>query len=278
MDLSAPCRKYNVAVPAFNTNPAYVKACLESVSKAAGNWNSNQVEVTLVSDGSSSERNEQYCEIVDHYSGDLRVSFIQSAHVGIAGTRNTAVTESSAQWHVLVDSDDLLVPEFFTVVDASLRPETLFAFTDHAKVSHDLQRTVETRRKSMHASRLQTHMGGLTDPFLNFTFLIHCHILSAELFRRVGFFNTSIDYGDEIDFHLRCTKSLQPTEITHIPEVLYLYRDNPEGVCHDTSKYATLIANIEQLLLAEANSRGGGYRSCQRYGKTLDGAVEYHFA
>lgn len=279
MDLSTQSKKYNVAIPTYNTRPAYLESCLHSIAEAARRWDASKVEATIVSDGSEHTLNRAYSSICERLSGQLDTRFIvNSRNSGIANARNTAIKASAAEWHILVDSDDALVPNFFEVVDRALEPNHVFAFTDHMKVSEDLERCLETRRKAAYAAGLRADMGSLRDPFLNFTFLIHCHVLNRSLFDRIGFFNEAISYGDEIDFHLRCTVNLAPQEVLHIPEVLYVYRDNTDGVCHNATLYAELITTIEHLLLHEANRRGGGFSSCHRRGKTEDGAVEYTFA
>jgi len=233
-----------------------------------------EVELILVDDASDRDLSEEYARAAC-CPGERYVRL--ECQRGIAAARNKGVSMARNDWIVLLDSDDLLLPNFFREIRPYLGRSAQFVFTDHVKRTKDLSTILETRHKSTYYQQLREHAGSLLDPFLTHTFLIHCHILRRQLFSQVGSFNESIDFGDEIDFHLRASSLLQPYQFAHVPEVLYVYRENPAGVCEDPYKYRRLISNIEGLLLAEMQRRGGDSTECKRIGKEHDGAVRYEY-
>lgn len=270
--------KFSFVVPVFDTDPDYLRSCVSSIATAASEYKDGPVELILVDDGSAPRLAAEYGRIM---GSDLRFS-VRSELVrlpenrGIAFARNCGIRRASGDWMVLVDSDDVVLPSALNRISESVDQDTVLAFTAHEKRSTDLSRTIETRRKGRYAKMLESCAGGLLDPFLRYTFLIHMHVIRKSAYFAVGGFDGSIEFGDEIDFHLRLTDAYRrPSNYSYIDDVLYVYRDNPGGACRDPAKYARLIATIEGIILRKARARGAEVSSCLRSGKEPDGAVAY---
>lgn len=271
---------FSVVVPAYNTRPAYLTECISSIQRAAAHYRPEAVSIVVVDDGSNQSNSMKYREIVErHGTRSVETRLLRHhRNLGIAAARNTGVKASQAEWILLVDSDDAVRPDTFAVVSSTLSAGTLLAFTAHQKLDEGLSLEIETRRKAVYHRLLQQHAGTVRDPFLHYTFLIHMHIINRRLYDAIGGFDTSIDFGDEIDFHLRATERFSdPHYYQYIDEVVYTYRENGSGVCADASKYRKLISNIEKIMLAHGRRRGLNASRCTRAGKQPDGAVSYHY-
>ena len=279
MSTSEPCR-FAVVVPVFNTAERYFAACLDSIRRAAEHHGLGNVEVAVVDDASRPQPARAYRRIIDtERSHGLTVHHHAfGRHAGIAAAREHGVRSTGNEWIVLVDSDDLISPLTFSVLNNRLDTGDILAYTAHRKLTEDLSTTVEIRRKSRYQDLLRREAGTARDPFLHFTFLIHMHVIARRAFEAVGGFDRRISYGDEIDFHLRLTERYPGDRFRYIDEVLYLYRENSGGVCADAGHYRELITNIERVLLRHYIRRGGTALRCSRSGKEPDRAVRYEYA
>jgi glycosyltransferase involved in cell wall biosynthesis len=269
-----------VIVPVYNVQPVYFEQCINSITTAIRSYGPRQVELVVVNDGSDRGLVDHYRSILAASSqGGLSVAFIDRVHnEGMAAARAAGVEASGGCWFLLVDADDLLDSRTFHALDGRIDTDVVLAFTAHQKLTEDLASVIEVRRKTRYFELLRTCAGGMADPFLYHTFLIHLHIIKRSAYRAVGGFDRSIRYGHEIDFHLRLTAKYRLAQnYRYIDHVLYTYRDNPEGVCRSPELYSTLIQNIEAILLSHAVSRGIVASECRRTGKEEDGAVRYKY-
>lgn len=270
---------YAVIIPLYDTQPRYFQECLRSVDSAVQQYAYGDVEVIAIDDGSAENCAVQYRRIVESFvSCGLNLRYLRhDANYGIARTRAAGIESSSADWLVLLDSDDLLAPDVFAKV-ATIPDSAALAFTAHQKLTEHLNGMIEVRRKGYYFQQLHRFAGTISDPFLHHTFLIHLHIIRRSAYLAVGGFDSAIRYGDEIDFHLRLTSKFNdPNSYHYIDRVLYTYRENPAGVCGNPELYGQLITNIEAILLRHAQARGMTADSCRRFGKELDGAVGYRY-
>lgn len=272
-------RNYTIIVPVFNVQAAYFDECLASVQRATGQYGSPSIEVVVVDDGSTDANALRYERIMAKYSrsGMAITHARHDRNRGIAAARATGIRAGTAEWLLLLDSDDVVDPHLFTGL-AEVPDEAILAYTAHRKASEALHVVVETRRKRRYQELLGKYAGTLRDPFLHYTFLIHMHAIRRDAYDAVGGFDQSISYGDEIDFHLRLTGRFHdPSHYYYVDQALYTYRDNPIGVCRDPERYGSLISNIETILLRHARQRGMNADWCRRAGKAPDGAVGYEY-
>lgn len=269
--------RFSVISTARNTRPDLVGEMASSVAAAARQYG-EAVELVMVNDGSHGWYRREYASILKSPMSHVRPKLLNTGPRGIAAGRNLAAKSAEGEWLCVVDSDDLVRDDFFRQLSGGVLTKSSFVFTDHVKVTFDLSRLVEHRRKGRYLALLAQHAGGVQDPFLHGTFLVHCHVMHSSLFDRVGWFNESIRYGDEVDFHLRVSARLDAHEFGHVPEPIYVYRDNPDGVCRDEENYRELINSIESILLDEARFRGLQASRCSRHGKRPDGSVAYVYS
>ena len=121
----------SIVVPAYNPDTQHLKDCLASVgAQTYTNW-----EMVVVDDGSG---NDAACQCVTEYRGvseygDERIRYIRHEHNrGLSSARNTGIRESRGSFIMMLDSDDLLAPEYISTVSSVLNasPDCAAAYSD----------------------------------------------------------------------------------------------------------------------------------------------------
>lgn len=271
---------YSMVVPVKDVAPKYLMECLQSVAEQDAGC---QIQTVVVDDGSSPHSSDQYVQIVEGLSAESSSnrSWIferMSTSRGIAAARNRGAAIAESDYFGFLDSDDILRADAVRRSVAAHAEGPSFVFTDHVQTSEDLKETLRNRQKTEWYRHIQEHLGTDCDPFLHATFLIHFHSISSDLFGEIGGWKESIDYGDEIDLHLRLGTALAPEMVGHVPHAVYLHRHNPAGVSNNPRLYTRLISNIEALLAAEFSRRHGSAATAQRNGRCArTGAALYSY-
>lgn len=253
----------SIVVPVHDVRPAYFAAAVDSVLRQS--W-PDELELVVVDDGSRQDNHRAYVEVLTSTRPRLAVTLIRKLrNSGLAPARNDGIAAASGDIVVLLDSDDVLAPDCVTAVTERLLGGGFdLVYTDHDKRSATFSDIIHVRRKAIFQELLEAYAGTPFDPMLHSTFLIHCHGLRRDA---VGLapFDPSFVVGDEVKLHVELSRR-RPPRIGHVPEVLYHYRDNPEGICH-SPLYTRLISNIESILATEMTARLGEEVTTERIGR-----------
>jgi len=252
----------SIVVPVYNVRPSYFADAVASC--VSQTWRDG-LELVVVDDGSSAANHRAYTEALGMARSRLSVTVIRKLHnAGLARARNDGIAAASGEVVVLLDADDVLAPEAVAAIAERLSGGGFdLVYTDHDKRSADLSEIQHVRRKTVFQQLLEIHAGTALDPMLHSTFLIHCHGLRRAAVGETPF-DPSYGVGDEIKLHLELTRT--PGRIGHVPEVLYHYRDNPDGICH-SAQYSRLIENIESIMAEEMGNRLGVAVTTRRVGR-----------
>lgn len=96
----------SIIIPAYNVE-AYIKECLDSIFQSLKDLDMNQVEVIVVDD--ASRDNTQ--NILKGYSAINNLTVVANIiNEGISQARNTGIRIACGKYIMLMDSDDILVP------------------------------------------------------------------------------------------------------------------------------------------------------------------------
>jgi glycosyltransferase involved in cell wall biosynthesis len=252
----------SIVVPVYNVRPSYFAA---AVASCVGQSWPDGLELVVVDDGSNQANHRAYTEILAPARSRLGVTVIRKLHnAGLAPARNDGIAAAAGEVVVLLDGDDVLAPDAVAAMAERLSGGGFdLVYTDHDKRSADLSEIQQVRRKAIFQQLLEVHAGTPLDPMLHTTFLIHCHGLRRSAFGEMTF-DPAYGVGDEIKLHLELSR--RPGRIGHVPEVLYHYRDNPEGICH-SAQYSRLIGNIESIMAEEMGNRLGAAVTTRRIGR-----------
>ena len=113
--------KYSVIIPVYN-RPDEVKELLESI--VGQRRTTDDIEVIVVEDGSSIP-----CEdITKQYTTKLNIKYYTKPNSGPGPTRNYAADRANGDYLIILDSDTVLPPDFFSAIDKELATKDSDAF------------------------------------------------------------------------------------------------------------------------------------------------------
>lgn len=100
----------SIIIPIYNTEE-YIGRCLESIL-----YNKEfNVEVICVNDGSKDASGDICCRFRDN---DDRIKIINQMNQGVSVARNNGMKHASGEWVMFVDSDDILIKNYYLAVES----------------------------------------------------------------------------------------------------------------------------------------------------------------
>jgi len=221
--------KISVLVPLYNTEQAYLTAMIESVlGQSYANW-----ELCLVDASDESHKSvEAVC--CEYASRDKRIIYRRlPENEGISGNTNRAADMASGEYFALLDHDDVYTPDaLFEIVKAINATSAEIIYTDEDKLT-------------IHGKRQQPFFKPDFSRDLLYSQMYTCHIfvISCRLFFEVNGLDGRFDGSQDYDLMLRLSEIT--VHITHIPKVLYSWREAPTSTAADSD--AKPYAHIKGL-------------------------------
>jgi hypothetical protein len=110
--LTVPDDWYSVLITSFNTNPVYMKECLDSIRCQTGYFG---IEVIWIDDGSTEENSAIIIELLEKFrKGSRFTRYIYKKHMtnqGPAKSSNYGLSACSSELVFKMDSDDIMMPD-----------------------------------------------------------------------------------------------------------------------------------------------------------------------
>jgi len=200
----------SVIVPVYNTDPQWLRACVESVQRQAyPNW-----ELCLCDDASTTPATVQ---TLREYESDKRIQVrYSSVNGGISVASNLALDRARGDYVALLDHDDELAPDALAEVvrHVNAHPEADVIYSDEDKL--DLQ-----------GARCDVFFKPDWSPehFLACMYTCHLMVVRRQLMNDVAGFRTGYEGAQDYDLLLRLMERTE--RIHHIPRVLYHWRKLP---------------------------------------------------
>lgn len=204
----------SILCPTYRPLKSDFEAALNSVlSQTYSNW-----ELLIVDDAGKCAQTtaviEQFCK------ADQRIRAVPLAkNAGISGATNAGMDAALGDYVVFFDHDDLMVDVAVEVmVHAALETGAKLLYSDEDKIDQ-AGYFLEPNLK----------------PDFNYRYLLGCNyichltMVEAETMRKIGHLKSDYDGAQDHDFVLRATEILSPSEIHHVPEVLYHWRKTPNS-------------------------------------------------
>jgi len=245
----------SVVIPAYNSEPKWLIEAIESVrNQIYPNW-----ELCIADDASSDSTTRP---ILKQYAKeDHRIKIIfreKNGHISEAS--NSALDLAQGEWVALLDHDDLLTEHaLFWVADAINRSrDVCLIYSDEDKIDTSGKRFAPYFKCDWNV-----------DLFYSQNMISHLGVYRADFIREIGGFRKSFEGSQDYDLALRYIERIDPSQIHHIPRVLYHWRMHVNSTAQsvDAKPYAK-IAGIKALnehfqrkkLNATATLVGQGYR------------------
>ena len=195
----------------------YLPQALDSIlTQTYPHW-----QLTIWDDGST----DTSPQIAHQYAiADSRIKFIAAPHMGFQYALCAALATTDPPYLGWVDSDDLLAPDALaaTVEILDRYPDVGMVYTDHAIID------AESRFQGIgYRCQIPYCKDRLLIDFMTF----HFRLMRREVYDRVGGIDTD-SYGAP-DYDL-CLKLAEVTEIYHLRQPLYYYREHVQSMSQST--------------------------------------------
>lgn len=202
--------RISVIMPTYNPPVDMLRSAIESVrSQIYADW-----ELCIADDCSTDPAVIQVLE--EFAATDTRVRLIRREENGhISAASNTALSIVTGEWVALLDHDDILTEHALALVALALdaHPDAGIVYSDEDKLD-------ETGR------RIDPFFKPDFDPLLLLgqNFVSHLGVFRKDLVDRVGGYRVGYEGSQDWDLTLRVSELLDPSQVVHVPHVLYHWR------------------------------------------------------
>lgn len=211
----------SILCPVYRPLESDFKAAVQSViDQTYKNW-----ELILVDDAGKSR---ETTEIINNFvKSDPRIKCVTlKKNIGIAGATNVAMDAAKGQYIAFFDHDDLLV-------NVAIEVMVIAAHETGAKLLYSDEDKID---------QVGYYLEPNLKPDFNYRYLLGCNyichltMVDAATMRQIGHLNSDYNGAQDHDFVLKATEVLKPSEIFHVPEILYHWRKTPNSTAVDVSQ------------------------------------------
>jgi O-antigen biosynthesis protein len=200
----------SVVMPVYNTPEIWLRRVVASVqAQIYERW-----ELIIADDASTAPHVRTVLQELAAAEPRLRVVYRErNGHISAAS--NSALEVARGEFCALLDHDDELSPRALARValEIARRPDAHFFYTDEDKIDERGERFDPYLKPDY-----------LPDLLLGQNCLSHLSVIRTAKIREVGGFRVGLEGSQDWDLALRLIRAMKPTEIVHIPEVLYHWR------------------------------------------------------
>jgi O-antigen biosynthesis protein len=205
----------SVLMPTYNPKIDWLVEAIESVRKQIyPNW-----EMCIADDASS---NAGVRDILQQYAKlDPRIKVVLRPENGhISAASNSALELVTGTWVALLDHDDLLPDHalFWVAQTINAHPDARLIYSDEEKINEQGRRFDPYFKCDWNP-----------DLFYSHNMFSHLGVYQTALIRQLGGFREGFEGSQDYDLALRCIEQIKPSQIIHIPRVLYQWRMHAES-------------------------------------------------
>ena len=232
--------KFSILVPAYNTDPGFLYEMVMSVVRQTyGGWElciADGSDTDIVKDTIDKLREELDKEISDR----IRYKKLGS-NKGISGNLNDAMVMATGDYFGFLDHDDILTPDALYEVMEALesgmdrdgniyRSRYKAVYTDEDKINQTGNRYFDPHIKpDFDLDLLRSN-----------NYICHFFVVRASVAVKAGGFRSEFNGAQDHDFIFRCIEQMDPSQVYHIPKVLYHWRSSLKSTAEnpDAKLYA----------------------------------------
>jgi len=189
--------KFSVVIPLYNKE-AFVGETITSILKQTF----ADFELLIINDCSTDKSENIAVTFIDK-----RIKIIRHEHnQGLSASRNTGIKNSCGDFITFLDADDTWKPDFLESILklTEMFPECAIFGTDYEE---KIGAKTTTPKKNFPENCLPGTFFKVEDFFkaalFNPIYCYSCVAFSKNVFENIGDFDTSIDYGEDVDFNIR---------------------------------------------------------------------------
>ena len=211
----------SIVMPVYNSKPEWLIQAIESVrSQIYSRW-----ELCIADDASTDKAIRPLLERYAKEDPRIKIVFRkQNGHISAAS--NSALELATGEWIALLDHDDLLAEHaLFWVAEAIHRhPRARLIYSDEDKLHESGKRFDPYFKCDWNA-----------DLFFSHNLITHLGVYQADLLRKLGGFRLGFEGAQDYDLALRCIELIEPSQICHIPRILYHWRAHVKSTSQEVS-------------------------------------------
>lgn len=250
----------SIVMPVYNAQERDLAQAIASVqAQVYQNW-----ELCICDDASTAPHVSRV--LAEFSAADARIKVVRhTRNQHISAASNTAIDMSAGDHVAFLDHDDVLAPHALLRVAEWLQahPGTRLLYSDEDKLALDGSRFDPYFKPDFNLGLLRSH-----------NYMCHFAVYDRELLRTLGGLRLGYEGAQDYDLVLRAVDALQPSEIGHLPHVLYHWRVTVGSTAggHQEKSYAftagqrALQAHLDRRGLSgrvvEAEEAPGMYRVC----------------
>ena len=202
--------KISIVMPTFNSNEKWLRSAIESViNQIYDNW-----ELCIADDNSADPSVRGL--IREFAERDSRIKYIfQDSSEHIARTSNRAVSLATGDYLGFLDHDDQLNVKALYLVAHEINkfPSVDLIYSDEDKIDESGVRLNPFFKPDWNPELICAQ-----------NYICHFTVVSKEIFTRVGGFRDGVNGAQDWDLVLRVSENTKPSNIRHIPHILYHWR------------------------------------------------------
>ena len=196
--------------PVYNTAEPYLRAMIDSViAQAYPRW-----ELCLADDASTAPHVRRVLE--EYRTRDPRIKVaLRDSNGHISAASNTALEIATGDFVALLDHDDAIAPDalYWVVKELNDHPDAALLYSDEDKLDFDGARIMPYFKCDWNY-----------DLFLSHNLITHLGVYRADIVREIGGFRVGFEGAQDYDLALRFIERIEPSQIRHIPRILYQWR------------------------------------------------------
>ena len=220
----------SIIMPTYNTDEKWLRTAIDSVlQQIYPNW-----ELCIADDASTKPHVRR---ILEEYTGRdkrIKVKFrTENGHISAAS--NTALELVTGEFVAFLDHDDELPKHalFWVAQDIIDYPNAMLWYSDEDKINEKGKRYDPYFKSDWNP-----------DLFLSYNLINHLAIYRAFLIEKIAGFREGYEGAQDYDLVLRIIEQISPTQIRHIPRILYHWRavSGSTATKQDAKPYAIIAA------------------------------------
>ncbi len=204
---------FAVVMPVFNPRLEHLDAAIASVSAQwHGRW-----QLCVADDASTTPGVRE--RLAAWASQEPRIQVLERPANGhIAACTNTALAMVQADWVVFLDQDDVLAPHALAELAQTIasNPDLALLYSDEDKLD------ARGRRHEPHFKP-----GFSIELLRGQNFINHLSAYRRTLINELGGLREGLEGAQDHDLALRAAERLRPSQIGHVPRVIYHWRAGP---------------------------------------------------
>ncbi|WP_349972423.1 glycosyltransferase [Pseudomonas caspiana] len=200
----------SIIMPVFDPPLDLLRAAIDSVRyQLYPHW-----ELCIADDGSTNADVRHYLDQLQHDDQQIKVVFRE--HNGhICAASNSAIALATGEYLALMDNDDLIAEHALYWVARAIveTPGVGLIYSDEDKVDLQGKRSSAYFKPDWNAFLFRSQ-----------NMICHLGVYRRDIVEQAGGFRLGFEGAQDYDLAMRCIELLTPSQIVHIPRVLYHWR------------------------------------------------------